>query len=357
MIGSIYSQTVGITSDGKTVLINDDGTWEIVNDNYNKNIENEKKYMDKYYEYNYMSSIIKDIKENLSHISISVGTYEGEDIAIPLYYYFDRIEDFLWQGERPHNLKFRIANLDSDIDNELIISGTFRTAGHSGFYHVYDTLGDKLKIYKNTLILDGVVGGFYDFEENLFLAEHDNIKFIICRACGYQFSSPKRKNESSRDFKKRIKRDPMAKFSSIYPDYEIAPYVRLKYENGELYHPKQNFLKNTEYFEVLNFINEEIKWENLNEITLDDGSKEYIFLYENNESEKFDKVIARWYRPLVKNIMSYHYNSMKPGSFPSEELNVVNTKRIFYEIYKAYDVDEKWEELLELINIYNYQKL
>ena len=347
IIGSIYSQTVGTTSDGKTVLINDDGTWEIVNDNYNKNIENENKYMDKYYKYN--SSIIK---ENLSHISISIG-----EIAIPLYSYFENIEKFHWSGERPHNLEFRIANLDSDSDNELIISGTYRTAGYSSFYHVFDTLGDKLKIYKNTLNLDGVGGGFYDFEENLFLAQHDKIKFIICRACGYQFSSPKRKNESSRDFKKRIKRDPMAKFSSIYPDYEIAPYVRLKYENGELYHPKQNFLKNTEYFEVINFINEEIMWENLNEVTLDDGSKEYIFLYENNKSEKFDNVIARWYRPLVKNIMSYHYNSMKPGSFPSEELNVINTKRIFYETYKAYDVDERWKELLELIDIYNYKKL
>ena len=231
IIGSIYSQTVGTTSDGKTVLINDDGTWEIVNDNYNKNIENENKYMDKYYKYN--SSIIK---ENLSHISISIG-----EIAIPLYSYFENIEKFHWSGERPHNLEFRIANLDSDSDNELIISGTYRTAGYSSFYHVFDTLGDKLKIYKNTLNLDGVGGGFYDFEENLFLAQHDKIKFIICRACGYQFSSPKRKNESSRDFKKRIKRDPMAKFSSIYPDYEIAPYVRLKYENGELYHPKTKF--------------------------------------------------------------------------------------------------------------------
>ena len=66
IIGSIYSQTVGTTSDGKTVLINDDEP-EIVNDNYNKNIENENKYMDKYYKYN--SSIIK---ENLSHISISI---------------------------------------------------------------------------------------------------------------------------------------------------------------------------------------------------------------------------------------------------------------------------------------------
>ena len=48
---------------------------------------------------------------------------------------------------------------------------------------------------------------------------------------------------------------------------------------------------------------------------------------------------------------------MKPGSFPSEELNVINTKRIFYETYKAYDVDERWKELLELIDIYNYKKL
>jgi len=30
IIGSIYSQTVGTTSDGKTVLINEDGTWELI---------------------------------------------------------------------------------------------------------------------------------------------------------------------------------------------------------------------------------------------------------------------------------------------------------------------------------------
>ena len=39
-----FAQTIGTTSDGKTVIINEDGTWEIVEEDYSLLLENEKKY-------------------------------------------------------------------------------------------------------------------------------------------------------------------------------------------------------------------------------------------------------------------------------------------------------------------------
>ena len=60
---------------------------------------------------------------------------------------------------------------------------------------------------------------------------------------------------------------------------------------------------------------------------------------------------------LIQNIMAYHYNSMKTGTYPDNKINLNNTKRIFYDVYKAPDVDKRWEELIGLLKLYPYKKL
>ena len=55
--------------------------------------------------------------------------------------------------------------------------------------------------------------------------------------------------------------------------------------------------------------------------------------------------------------MAYHYNSMKTGTYPDNKINLNNTKRIFYDVYKAPDVDKRWEELIGLLKLYPYKKL
>ena len=71
-----FAQTIGTTSDGKTVIINEDGTWEIVEEDYSLLLENEKKYTETTIDYFKVwkeSSFKKDFGNSklLSEISLS----------------------------------------------------------------------------------------------------------------------------------------------------------------------------------------------------------------------------------------------------------------------------------------------
>ena len=70
-----FAQTIGTTSDGKTVIINEDGTWEIVEEDYSLLLENERKYTETTIDY---FKVWKEssFKKDLGHIILTDGSIE-----------------------------------------------------------------------------------------------------------------------------------------------------------------------------------------------------------------------------------------------------------------------------------------
>ena len=119
--------------------------------------------------------------------------------------------------------------------------------------------------------------------------------------------------ESSKTYKKRSSR----KIFIIIPNYVLAPQVNIAYRDGEMVHPKQSFAKNTEYFDVINFISDEINWERMEKVETDNydiewnnrtliDSKEFSYFFFNDDGtyETLSGILEEWYRPLIQNIMA-----------------------------------------------------
>lgn len=369
-----FSQTVGTTSDGKTVIINKDGTWEILQvessssykEAFNMYVDGPWDYSDKYF------------KENLGHIMLDFNRGKKELVPlVELYKYWDYIHygdsyvdakaDFNYIGE----IDFGFFDFEDDGVNELIIEGSYRTAGYSGYFHIFEKIGNT-HIYKIVLDFDSSGGFGLDTDSKLFYSIDGSVDYIICGACGHQISPSyhsQQKEESNREYKKRIEKEPITKFVSLYPDHDLNPYVNIAYRDGELFHPKQSFAKTTKYFDVMTFIKDEINWERMQKVKTEDydkwgdrtliDSKEFSYFFFNDDGtyETLSGILEQWYRPLIQNIMAYHYNSMKVGTYPNDKINLNSTKRIFYDIYKAPDVDKRWKELMGLLKLYPYKKL
>ncbi len=373
-----FAQTIGTTSDGKTVIINEDGTWEIVEEDYSLLLENEKKYSETSIDY---FKVWKEssFKKDLGHIILTDGSIEFPLVEYVEYFnylhgYTDSLSEKLldnngYEYSMIGGIYFHFFDFEDDGTNEIIIRGTYRTAGYSGFFHIFGKVGNT-NTYRQTLGFDSSGAFGLDYDSKLFYSTHAEVDYIICGACGHQGGRPQRKGESSREFKRRIKKDPLARFSSLYPNYVLAPQVSIAYRDGEMVHLKQSFAKNTEYIDVINFISDEINWERMekvetdnydikwNDRTLIDSKKfSYFFFNDDGTYEHLSGILEEWYRPLIQNIMAYHYNSMKTGTYPDNKINLNNTKRIFYDVYKAPDVDKRWEELIGLLKLYPYKKL
>ena len=379
IIGSIYCQTIGTTSDGKTVIINEDGTWEIVAEDYSILLENEKKYITTGGNYvDYFKFLESSFKKDLGHIILTDGSIEFP--LLEYHEYFNYLHGFTnstseklldndgYEYSMISDISFRFFDFEDDGTNEIIIKGSYRTAGYSGFFNIFGKVGNT-NTYRQTLDFNSSGWFGLDYDNKLFYSTHGAVDYIICGACGYQSGSPQRKGESSREFNRRIKKDPLARFSSLYPNYVLAPQVNIAYRDGEMFHPKQSFAKNTEYFDVITFISDEINWARMEKVKTENydkwsdytliDSKEYSYYFFNDDGtyDTLGDILVKWYRPLIQNIMAYHYNSMKTGTYPDNKINLNNTKRIFYDVYKAPDVDKRWEELIGLLKLYPYKKL
>ena len=378
-----FSQTTGTTSDGKTVIINDDGTWEIVdkkkedlNEDFNRNIIMDKFYNNSLKKEKKYSGVVMSIfdfnnnqsmSEDLSHISLI--TPNGKKVLLnEVFLYLDL---FYKDNDSMEDVSFKLTDFESDGINEIVLVSKQLIASCEGSIDIYSNNGGKndylitksLPANCNTFSEGGpfyhTVEQIYGNEEPI---ENDTILstgwwiWNISREmdpsykggqssgskCGYTAPSPRYSSESNRQFNKRLKTDRMAQFAKKYPNNtEFAPYVTLTYRYGTIFHPEKSFEKNTKYFDTLTFIKDEMNMD---------------FIKDDN----LDKILCNWYRPLIMNILAYHYNNMKIDTYPLNEENLKNTKRVFYNIYKLESksqIDQKWEEIVEILNFYAYKKL
>lgn len=317
----LFSQkTVGIREDGETVVISE-GTWKIVEQNYDLMLENEKKYLGR------NMSLWEEgaWREDLSHIYIM--NPDGEVVALNelkeqnnIDLFYPGAGDFLW------SVYFELVDFELDGINELVLRSSYRMAsGSRGEMDIYTPVSSNSKTYSRVKSLKSHGGTQYGFNsDNTIYSRDGDVFYMFGQFCGNNC---------------------------------CEPYVQLVYRYGELFHQKKSFSKNTEYLNTMTSIKNEIDWKRLKGVEKKDGSINYYFFNDDGTYDTFDSVLCNWYRPLIQNIMAYHYNSMKVGTYPNERVNLQNTRKIFYNIYQAGDVDEKWRELTGLLNNYSYKKL
>lgn len=367
IIGCIYSQTVGTTSDGKTVIINEDGTWQITANDYTQFDANEDIYANQgkisIFSFRDREGKPKDkiLIEKLSHIEISFSDSNDKPIKLSE---LPKNLNFLPQDGTIWDVDFSLIDLDDDKNNELIIFVEFIMAsGCNGYTQIYgrSNIVDTFSLKKE--FQNDCRGEFAYITDKKVVISYEDLERPTGKFC---YSQPRlrRKNESLRDYNKVLNENPMARFASNYSYESIYSDIILEYKNEDIFHPKKDFSKNTKFVEVLNFVISEINW-NFDDYLVEKIDTKYSWekketinlLYSDGTVKSLDDINCSWLGIIYTNIAAYHFNNAISGKFTSDEDNFIQTKKLFYNVYKGPDADSRWSILKNLINYYDYKKL